>query len=334
MARIWIVLQHRDGHVTRLSWEAIAAGQELARATGGEKPAAVLLGAGVRALADEVAAADLAAVHVADHPNLADYTPGAYIGALAPAIAEVQPDWVLFPHTYQTVEYFARLAQETGAGLIPEITGFEPGGDGGGAGGAVVWRRPIVGGKLVSRVRRKGEGTTLVSVQSGAWQADAVARAGGAPVEELQVDADRAKPDREILGVEEVAGEQVDLTRAEVIVAVGRGIGGEDKMGVIHQLAEALGAEIAASRPVVDNGWLPRDRQIGSSGQTVAPKLYVAAGISGAIQHVVGMKASGTVVAINKDPGAPIFNLAHYGIAGDLHEVLPELIAAIREAKG
>jgi electron transfer flavoprotein alpha subunit len=192
----------------------------------------------------------------------------------------------------------------------------------------------MLGGKLLSRVRAKGGGTTLVSVQAGSFQADTVARGGSAEVRELAVDAERAKPDREILGIEEVAGEQVDLTRAEVIVAVGRGIGGEDKLGIIRELAAALGAEIAASRPVVDNGWLPRDRQIGSSGQTVAPKLYVAAGISGAIQHVVGMKGSGTVVAINKDPSAPIFNLAHYGIAGDLHEILPPLIEAIKAAKG
>jgi electron transfer flavoprotein alpha subunit len=183
-------------------------------------------------------------------------------------------------------------------------------------------------------VRAKGGGTTLVSVQAGSFQSDTVARGGSAEVRELAVDGERAKPDREILGIEEVAGEQVDLTRAEVIVAVGRGVGGEDKLGIIRELAAALGAEIAASRPVVDNGWLPRDRQIGSSGQTVAPKLYVAAGISGAIQHVVGMKGSGTVVAINKDPGAPIFNLAHYGIAGDLHEFLPPLIEALKAAKG
>ncbi|HEX2252917.1 MAG TPA: electron transfer flavoprotein subunit alpha/FixB family protein, partial [Thermoanaerobaculia bacterium] len=305
----------------------IAAGQRLARALGAEAEA-VLLGSGVRALADEVAAADLAAVHVADHANLANYTPGSYVGALAPALAEHAPDWVVFPHTYQTVDYFARLAQESGAGLLPEVTAFAAEDDG------LVWRRPVLGGKLVSRVRVRGEGTVLVSVQSGAWSADAVARGGSAEVRELAVDGERTKPDREILGIEEVAGEQVDLTKADIIVAVGRGVGGEDKMGVIQELAAALGAEIAASRPVVDNGWLPRDRQIGSSGQTVAPKLYLAVGISGAIQHVVGMKGSGVVVAINKDPGAPIFNLADYGIVGDLHEVLPALTAAIQEARG
>jgi electron transfer flavoprotein alpha subunit len=172
-----------------------------------------------------------------------------------------------------------------------------------------------------------------VSVQSGAFPAEGRA-AGQAPVVPLPLEASRVAPDREILGVEEVAGEQVDLTKAEVIVGIGRGIGGADKLGPVEELARALGAEIAASRPVIDNGWLPRDRQIGSSGQTVAPKLYIAVAISGAIQHVVGMKGSRVVVAINKDPGAPIFNLATYGIVGDVHEVLPALTAAVKAAKG
>jgi electron transfer flavoprotein alpha subunit len=190
-----------------------------------------------------------------------------------------------------------------------------------------------MGGKMQSRVRVKGEGTVLVSVQSGAFPADGVAK-GEAPVQPLAADLSGVKPDREILGYEEVGGDQVDLTKADIIVAVGRGIGGADKMGPVEALAKALGAEIAASRPVIDNGWLPRDRQIGSSGQTVAPKLYIAAGISGAIQHLVGMKSSSVIVAINKDPGAPIFTVADYGIVGDLHEILPALTAAVLAAKG
>jgi len=219
----------------------------------------------------------------------------------------------------------ARLAQAAGAGMVPEAIALERTGDG------LIWKRPVLGGKLHARVRARGEGTTLVSVQSGAFSADGLS-AGTAPVADLP-GAGEPVADREILGVEEVGGDTVDLSKAEVIVAVGRGIGGADKMGPIHDLAAALGAEIGASRPVIDNGWLPRDRQIGSSGQTVAPKLYIAAGISGAIQHLVGMKGSSCVVAINKDPGAPIFGVASYGIVGDLHEVLPALVAAVKEAK-
>jgi electron transfer flavoprotein alpha subunit len=327
---VWVVLQHREGQFPRISFEAIAAAQKLAAQLGG-RPEALLLGAGVGLAATEVAKFDLAAVHVADDPALRVYTPGAYIGALAPAIKAAAPAFVVFPHTYQTVDYMARLAQGIGAGLLPEVTGFESGADG------LVWARPVMGGKLQSKVRVRGEGTVLVSVQSGAFPSDSavlLVEAGEADVKPLAVDLSGVKPDREVLGYEEVGGDTVDLTKAEIIVAVGRGVGGADKMAPVEALAKALGAEIGASRPVIDNGWLPRDRQIGSSGQTVAPKLYVAAGISGAIQHLVGMKGSAVVVAINKDPGAPIFTVADYGIVGDLHEVLPALTEAVRAAKG
>jgi electron transfer flavoprotein alpha subunit len=330
MAKIWVVLQLREGgQVPRISLEALAAGQKLAAALGG-KAEAVLLGSGIGEVADEVAKNALGAVHVIDHEALRGYTPGAYVGALAPAIRAAKPDYVVFPHTYQSVDYVPRLAQAVDAGLITDATGFEPGE------GGLVWKRPVLGGKLQARVRVKGEGTVFVSVQAGSFPADSVVKGPGpAEVRALGgTDLTGVKADREILGYEDVGGDKVDLTKADVIVAVGRGVGGADKMVIIEDLAKALGAEIAASRPVIDNGWLPRDRQIGSSGQTVAPKLYVAAGISGAIQHLVGMKGSSVIVAINKDPGAPIFNVAHYGIVGDMHEILPALTEAVKAAKG
>lgn len=334
MAKVWVVLQLREGgQLPRISWEALGAGQKLAQTLGG-KAEAVVLGEGVGLAAAEVAKNDLAVVHVADHAALRSYTPGAYLGALAPAIQAAKPDYVVFPHTYQSVDYVPRLAQAVNAGLITDATGFESASEGD---TELIWKRPVLGGKLQARVRVKGEGTVFVSVQAGAFPADAVVKgtpADIADVKPLDADLSGIKPDREVLGYEEVGGDQVDLTKADVILAVGRGIGGADKMGVVTALAQALGAEIGASRPVIDNGWLPRDRQIGSSGQTVAPKLYVAAGISGAIQHLVGMKASSVIVAINKDPGAPIFNVAHYGIVGDLHEVLPALTEAVKAAKG
>ena len=323
---VWVILQQREGKLARVAREALAAGQKLASALGVEAEA-VVLGSGIGDAAKEAAGARLAAVHVADHENLSDYTPGAYIGALKAALAEARPSFTVFAHNYQTVDYMARLAQELDAGLLPEVTAFDSGGDG------LVWTRPVLGGKMVSKVRVRGDEPVLVSVQSGAFPADEV-EPGEAPVIDLPFAPEAVVPDREILDVESVGGDQVDLSRADVIVAVGRGIGGEDKMQPIHDLAEALGADVAASRPVIDNGWLPRDRQIGSSGQTVAPKLYIAAGISGAIQHVVGMKGSRVVVAINKDPNAPIFNLAHYGIVGDVHEVLPALTEAVKAARG
>jgi electron transfer flavoprotein alpha subunit len=328
--KVWAVLQQRDGELLRQWRETVAAAQELAVLVDATVDA-VVLGAGVAPLAQRVGEqAVVERVLLADHAKLGTYTPGAYVAALAPAIREQAPAYVLFAHTYQSVEYFPRLAQQVEGAIVPAVASFRL------ADGAVMWTRPVLGGKLQAEVRVKAAGTTpvLASIQPGAVSAERM-KAGSGAVEALPVGAlDALEPDREILGVESAAKEEVDLSKAEIIVAAGRGVGGADKMGVIQELAKALGAEIAASRPVIDNGWLPRDRQIGSSGQTVAPKLYIAAGISGAIQHLVGMKGSNTIVAINKDPNAPIFAVARYGIVGDLHEVLPALTAAVKEAKG
>jgi electron transfer flavoprotein alpha subunit len=331
--RIWVVPQLREGKIPRASWEAVAAAQRLAAALGAPAPEAVLIGQGLAGAAEEAARRDLTAVHTADDAAFAAYTPGAWIGLLRPAIAAAAPDFVIFPHTYQTVDFVPRLAQATSAALLPEATAFERE-----EGGGLVWTRPALAGKLQARVRVRGEGTALVSVQSGSFPADGVqaAREGAPPppVQALAFDAAALQPDREVLGYEQVAAQQVDLTKADIILAVGRGVGGADKMGPAEELARALGAEIGASRPVIDSGWLPRERQIGSSGQTVAPRLYIAVGISGAIQHLVGMKGSTVVAAINKDPSAPIFSIADYGIVGDLHEVLPALVEAVKAARG
>lgn len=325
MAKIWAVLQHRDGKLHRGSWECIAAAQELAAASEGSAEA-VLLGLGIDALASEAAGHDLAGVRVAEHPALAEYTPGGYVAVLAAAMTAEAPDFVLLPHTYQSVEYSARLAQATGAGLLPEAISFAPDGAGG-----WIWKRPILEGKLQASVRVRGAGPVIVSLQAGAFSADA-RRAGSATVRPLGVELAEIAPGREILGVVQAAAGEVDLTKAEIIVAVGRGVGGADKLGPTQELAKELRAELAASRPVIDNGWLPRERQVGSSGQTVAPKLYLALGISGAIQHLVGMKGASCIAAVNKDAGAPIFKVATYGIVGDLHEIVPALLKALREA--
>ena len=284
-----------------------------------------MLGSGIGDAATQVAGYDLESVLVVDHESLAGYTPGAYIGVLAPAIKDAAPAYVVFTHTYQTVDYVGRLAFEVDAPYVPEVISFEN------ADGEILFRRPILTGKMQARVKVNGEGTVLLSFQSGAYPADS-AVAGSA--EQGSLDASGAQSDRELLGVEQVGGDQVDLSKADVVVAVGRGIGKPENLPPIEELAAVLGADLGASRPVIDNGWLPRDRQIGSSGQTVAPKLYLAVGISGAIQHLVGMKGANCVVAINKDPSAPIFNVSKYGVVGDLHEVVPALTAALKEAKG
>jgi electron transfer flavoprotein alpha subunit len=327
--KVWAVLQVR-GELTRQARETVAAAQELAALIGGGVDA-VILGSGVGAAARQLAGeAAVDRVLVADHEKLEPYTPGAWVAALAPALRAEAPAYVLFAHNYQSMEYFPRLAQQVDGAVISAVAGFRQ------QGGEVLWSRPVLGGKLQADVRVKAQSTApvLASIQPGAISADRMT-AGSSTVQALALDGlMAAQPDREILGVESAAKQEVDLSKAEIIVAAGRGVGGADKMGVIEDLARALGADIGASRPVIDNGWLPRDRQIGSSGQTVAPKLYVAAGISGAIQHLVGMKGASCIVAINKDPNAPIFSVASYGIVGDLHEVLPALTAAIKETKG
>jgi electron transfer flavoprotein alpha subunit len=324
MANVWVVTQLREGALHRMSREAVVAGQKLAAEIGGSV-AAVVLGSGVEAARDELAALDLEAVLVADDAALATYTPGAYVGTLASAIRAAEVAYVVFPHTYQSVDYVARLSQEVDAAFVPEVTGFAR------QDGGLVWDRPVMGGKLQSRVRVQGEGTVFVSVQAGAFSADELAT-GSAAVQALGVDFSQIRADRKILGVEQVGGDQVDLSKADVVVAVGRGVGGEDKLEPVRELAAKLGAELGASRPVIDNGWLSRDRQIGSSGQTVTPKLYFAIGISGAIQHLVGMKGAGCVVSINKDKSAPIFSVSRYAVVGDLHEIVPALNAALTEA--
>lgn len=321
MANTWVVLQTRGNGIHPMALETLVAGQALAEIVGGTVTA-VLVGDSLAESVGELGDWDLEAIRTIEHPALAAYTPGAYVGALAAAVSAESPDFVLFPHTYQSVDYVPRLAQKLGAALVPEAVSFES------RDGDLVWRRPVFGGKLQADVKAEGS-PVLASVQSGSFQVSD-RRAGSSQASSL--DAGDVEADREILGVEEVAGEHIDLSAAERVVAAGRGVGGEDKMGVIHDLAKALGAEVGASRPVIDNGWLPRDCQIGSSGQTIAPKLYVGAGISGAIQHLVGMKGAQTVVAINKDKSAPIFGVADYGIVGDLHEVVPALIQALDEA--
>jgi electron transfer flavoprotein alpha subunit len=320
MARkTWAILQQREGKLHRGSWEAIAAAQRLAQ--GGEV-SAVLLGNDIEATAREVAArARLTSLLWVEDPALSHYTPGGYCSALAPMAREASPDVLVFPHTYQTVEFMPLLGQRIGAAVLPEVIGFVDEGSG------LVWTRPVLRGKLHARVASRGSGPLCVSVQAGCFPVETLEGGSG---ELRRVAPEGLRLDREVLGIEEPGGDTVDLSKADRIVAIGRGVGGADKLGPLRELAQLLGAEIGASRPVIDSGWLPREHQIGSSGQTVAPKLYLSLGISGAIQRLVGMKGSSTIVAVNKDAGAPIFSVAHYGVVADLHEFVPALMEALK----
>ena len=324
MSAVYVVLEERDGRVSRASWEALAAGQKLAAQSGGAVTA-VVLGATTQALANEAAARGATQVVRVEHPLLAHYTSDGYTLALQQMIQKLAPPQVVFPHTYQVRDFAPALAARLNEVLISDVVAI---GDG------PVFTRQLLQGRLAGNYRHHGDGPCLISVQAGAFRADEPAAASTQPAIETftpQIDASqvRTKPGEPFRG----SAQTVDLGSAPLIVSVGRGIKEADNLPVVQELAAALGAELAASRPICDNGWLPMERQVGSSGQTVSPKLYLAVGISGAIQHLVGMKGSQCIVAINKDPDAPIFEVADYGIVGDLFEVVPALTEAIKAAK-
>ena len=316
---ILVVAEQREGKLNRASWEAIAAAQQA-----GDQITIALLGAGIEAVAGELAAAEAAEVIVIDDPALAQYTADGYVQALARVVPREQPSHVFFPHTYQTRDFAPALAARLQRSLITDVTAVRK------HDGSLVYVRPVFQGKLVAEVAAEGPVPHLVTCQIGAFRADAARRgSAAATIRKAEAGVDAAKIRQKPEAPFKEAKQAVDLSQAERIVAIGRGIKGQEHLKLAQDLAQALGAEIAASRPICDAGWLPMDRQIGSSGQTVAPKLYIALGISGAIQHLVGMKGSRTIVAINKDAEAPIFEIADYGIAGDLFEVVPAMIAAL-----
>jgi electron transfer flavoprotein alpha subunit len=319
---ILVIAEERRGTLNRATWEAIAAAQQLA---GGQPVAIAVLGSGIDAVAREVAAAAVQEVVAVDHALLEPYTPDGYVAALEQVVASRSPTVVLLSHTYQTRDFAPKLAARLDRALITDVTGIKA------VGADTAFVRPMFQGKLTADVVPEGPAPHFVTIQIGAFRADQAAKgASPASIVPLEVTIDpaaiREKPEPPF----QEARQSVDLSQAERIVAVGRGIKGQEHLALARTLADALGAELAASRPICDAGWLPMERQVGSSGQTVAPKLYLALGISGAIQHLVGMKGSRTIAAINKDPDAPIFEVADYGIVGDLFEIVPAVIEALK----
>jgi electron transfer flavoprotein alpha subunit len=323
---ILAILEQREGAWNRMSFETLAAAAQMGRELGLPVWAAVA-GQPVAALAAEAATRKIEKVYAVEHPLLARYSADAYTSAFEQLIRRANPELVLLPHTYNVRDFAPKLATRFRRALVSDAIGHRV------EEGRPVLVRQLFQGKLNADVRFTTGAPNFVSIQAGAYRADSL-ESGAAEVEafppELAESAVRTRPGDPFR--ESQRG--VDLTAANIIVSVGRGIREKDNIAVVEQLAQALGGELAASRPICDNGWLPMERQVGSSGQTVAPKLYVAVGISGAIQHLVGMKGSKTIVAINKDADAPIFEVADYGIVGDLFEVVPALVEAVRKAKG
>ena len=321
---ILVVAEQKDGKLNRASWETIAAAQQLAGGATAVKVA--VAGQNVSSVATELAQAAVAEVIAIDHAALAHYTPDAFVQALQQVITQTSPGMVFFPHTYQTRDFSPTLATRMDRALVTDVIGVKN------AAGSATFSRPMFQGKLTADVVPQGPAPHLITIQIGAFRADAAQKgSAAAKVTAASVTIDAATLRQKPEAPFQEAKQAVDLSQAERIVAVGRGIKSQENIAVAEQLAKAFGAELAASRPICDNGWLPMERQIGSSGQTVAPKLYVALGISGAIQHLVGMKGARTIVAINKDAEAPIFEVADYGIQGDLFELAPAIIAELQK---
>lgn len=317
---ILVIGEQRNGALNRASWEAVAGAQQL----GGEIRG-IVIGFNAGAAASELAQAALTEVVTIDDPALEHYTADGYVAALQEAVTQLSPDIVVLSHTYQARDFAPKLAARLNRSILTDVTAIRSDGD------RQLFVRPMFQGKLMADVLPQGPTPHFITLQAGALRADQAARgASAAPVRVLAITVDastiRQRPEPPF----QEARQAVDLTQAERIVSVGRGIKEAANIAVAQQLADALGAELAASRPICDAGWLPMDRQVGSSGQTVAPKLYVALGISGAIQHLVGMKGSQTIVAINKDPDAPIFEVADYGIVGDLFDIVPALTTTLK----
>ncbi len=325
---ILLITEQRDAQWSKTSLETLAAAQQIAAETK-SRLAAVVIGKGVAALAGELAATKLDEVLLVEHDLLATYTPDGYAAALRQTIAQAKPDLVLLPHTYQVRDFAPKLAASLGKGMIGDCVGYRH------ENGKLIFVRQMFQGKTAADVVFEGSAPWFATFQAGAFRADLVAQGESkAPVTSISVDVKPEQIRTKPLELFREAKQAVDLTQAPILVAVGRGIKAPENIPLAEKLAKLLGGELAASRPICDEGWLPMDRQIGSSGQTVAPKLYLALGISGAIQHVVGMKGSRTIVAINKDQNAPIFEIADYGIVGDLFEIVPALNEALEKAKG
>lgn len=318
---VWVIAEHRQGALREVTGELLAAAADL---NSGPVTAVVLAGPGEAAClaASLPGAAD--GVLAVEHADLAGFNGRAVAAALRRLAQERKPEVILGAHSAAGVDWAPALAAGLGAPLVTDTLGLAWND------GALTAVRAVYGGKLQARVRLPAAPTVLATLRPGTWKAAAAAGVGSLETVGAELPDDLGK--RFLEWVQEAAGD-VDITQADVLVSVGRGIADPENLDLAKALADALGATLSCSRPVVDNGWLPKERQVGISGKTVKPKVYLALGISGAFQHVTAMQGATLIVAINKDPKAPIFRVAHYGIVGDLFKVVPALTKAVREAK-
>src|SRR3954465_667814 len=324
---ILAVVEQREGKLNRVSMETLTAAQSISSQTGWTLEAATI-GGNIDAVAQEIAKVKVARVYAIASPQLDHYTADAYVSALKQFVSSNQPTLVLMPHTYQVRDFAPKLAAALARTLISDSVSYRK------DGAKLIFTRQMFQGKFAADVSFSCDPPHFATFQAGSFRGDKVEMGTNpAPIEKVTAQVDAAAIRVKPLEIFKEAKQAVDLTQAEIIVSVGRGIKEQKNIEIVQKLAEALGAEVAASRPICDSGWLPMDRQVGSSGQTVAPKLYLALGISGAIQHIVGMKGSRSIIAINKDAEAPIFEIADFGVVGNLFEIVPPLIEEIKKAK-
>ena len=318
---ILIVIEDNNGKVHRMGLESITAAQTMAKDRG-FSIAALVMGSNADELATQVSNYDIGEVLKLEHDLLSSYSSDGYAEAVKQVVEKESPKYVFFGHTYQVRDYVPKISAKLMKPFLVDNVLMNSDGD------DTFFTKQMFNAKLYSDMIAMDEGPLLISFQSAAYSSDNAA-SGSASVRDVNINLDSSmiKTQSEDPFQEESGG--VDLTSAEIIVSVGRGIGKEENVPMAKDLAKAIGGELASSRPVVDAGWLSSTHQIGSSGQSVSPKMYLALGISGAIQHVVGMKGSKNIVAINKDPEAPIFEIADYGVVGDVLEIVPKLSEAL-----
>ncbi len=327
--KILILAEHEGGAVREFTYELLGMAHRVAAAAGWDASSeikAILLGQGVEGLAGEVAAGGAAEVIYVEGTALTEYTSDGYDRAIEAVVKDESPEMVLIGHSPNGWDTAPLVAAGLGVPLATECSAITI------ADGKPRFTRKVFNGKFVQEVEMGPARPLIATIQRGAATPPEGAKAG--TVRKVAATVQEADLTSRFVEIKKGEAGAVDLTQAQVIVAGGRGIGSEEKFAVIRNLAEVLGGQVGASRPVTDIGWLPHEHQIGSSGVTVSPKLYVACAISGAIQHIVGMRGSGYIVAINKDADAPIFGVADVGVVGDVFEIVPALTRAVKEAKG
>jgi len=306
------VAEHRRGELRDVSHELAGAGRELADATGSELHLAVV-GGDAESFGEQLVREGVDAVHTVDHGE--EFNHDVAVQAVEQLADGLAPDYLLLPHTVNGLDYAPAVAERLALPLVTDAVGME-------ADGTLEVTREMYGSKVETTIEVEAD-RAVVTLRPAEWPQ--APTGGDATVEPFDVSIDESAVRSTVSGFEEVAGGDVDISEADVLVSVGRGIEEEDNLDIIWDLAEALDATVSASRPVVDSGWLPKNRQVGQSGKVVTPDVYIAIGISGAVQHVAGMKGADTIIAINTDPNAPIFDIADYGIVDDLFEVVPAL---------